>query len=169
VAGLVVITPAAGFTTPMYALLMGLAGGVVCFLGATVVKHAFGYDDSLDAFGVHGLGGTLGAILTGVFAVGAVNGDKSGLLEGNTQQFLNQIYATLITWAIAGVGTFVLLKIVDVVAGLRVSEADEYDGLDLSQHGEAGYNLEDGFGGTLIDETPTAHRHAPAAATVVAS
>jgi Amt family ammonium transporter len=169
VAGLVVITPAAGFTTPMYALLMGLAGGVVCFLGATVVKHAFGYDDSLDAFGVHGLGGTLGAILTGVFAVGAVNGDKSGLLEGNTQQFLNQIYATLITWAIAGVGTFVLLKIVDVVAGLRVSEADEYDGLDLSQHGEAGYNLEDGFGGTLIDETPTSHRHAPAAATVVAS
>jgi Amt family ammonium transporter len=154
VAGLVVITPAAGFTTPMYALLMGAIGGVVCFFGATSLKHALGYDDSLDAFGVHGLGGTLGAVLTGVFAVAAING-KSGLIEGNSQQLINQFIAAGITWVIAGVGSFILLKLVDFVVGLRVSTEEEYEGLDLTQHGESGYNLEEAFGGSVVDETPS--------------
>jgi Amt family ammonium transporter len=160
VAGLVVITPASGYTTPMYALIMGLLAGVVCFLASTSMKHTFGYDDSLDAFGVHGVGGTLGAILTGVFAVAAINSPplltkdgKLGLLEGNTTTFVNQILATIITWVFAAVGAFVLLKITDALVGLRVKESDEYDGLDLSQHGEAGYNFEEaysaGFGATL--------------------
>jgi Amt family ammonium transporter len=154
VAGLVVITPAAGFTTPMYAIIMGFAGGIICFLGATSLKHMLGYDDSLDAFGVHGVGGTLGAILTGVFAVGAVNG-KPGLVDHNPHQVVNQLMAVGLTWAIAAVGSLVLLKIVDVVTGLRVNEDDEYSGLDLSQHGESGYNFEDAFGGRVIEEGPT--------------
>jgi Amt family ammonium transporter len=158
VAGLVVITPAAGFTTPMFALLMGLIGGVACFLASTTLKHALGYDDSLDAFGVHGVGGTLGAILTGVFASSAIENipavytsGKFGLIEGNASLVTAQILATLLTWAIAIVGAFILLKIVDVVTGLRVTESDEYDGLDLTQHGESGYNLEEAFPGTLRD------------------
>ena len=148
VAGLVVITPAAGFTTPMWALVMGAAGGIVCFFGATTLKHALGYDDSLDAFGVHGVGGTLGAMLTGVFAIAAVN-TKPGLIDGNPKQVVNQLIATLITWAIAAIGSFVLLKIVDLVTGLRVSESDEYEGLDITQHGESGYNLEDAYSATF--------------------
>jgi len=155
VAGLVVITPAAGFTTPMYAILMGFIGGVVCFFGATTIKHALGYDDSLDAFGVHGIGGILGAILTGVFAVGSVNG-PTGLIEGNAQQLLNQLLATAVTVVFAGVGSFVLLKITGVVTGgLRLDEEDEYTGLDLSQHGESGYNFEEAFPGTVADDEPT--------------
>ncbi len=147
VAGLVVITPAAGFTTPMYALLMGFLGGGGCFFSATWLKGRLGYDDSLDAFGVHGVGGTLGAILTGVFAVAAVNG-KSGLVEGNGTQLLNQVIATAMTWGIAAIASVVLLKIVDAVVGLRVSEEDEYTGLDLSQHGESGYNLDESYSGS---------------------
>jgi Amt family ammonium transporter len=154
VAGLVVITPAAGYTIPMYALIMGAVGGLVCAIASTSLKHKFGYDDSLDAFGVHGTGGTLGAILTGVFAVASVNlptayaaaegqTAKLGLLEGNSTIMTNQLIATGFTWVIAIVGSLVLLKVVDVLIGLRVSEEDEYQGLDLSQHGEAGYNLED--------------------------
>ena len=163
VAGLVVITPAAGFTTPMYALLMGAIGGVVCLLASTSLKHLLGYDDSLDAFGVHGAGGTLGAILTGVFAVAAVNlpgvyavegaaTQKLGLLEGNSSLIVAQLIATALTWVIAAVGSFVLLKVVDLTLKLRVSEEAEYDGLDLSQHGEAGYRLDDEFGGTVISD-----------------
>jgi Amt family ammonium transporter len=158
VAGLVVITPAAGFVTINSALLMGLIGGVVCFFGATTLKHVLGYDDSLDAFGVHGLGGTLGAILTGVFAVFAINGPpayadgKLGLIEGGTV-IKAQLIATGLTWVLAAVGSFVLLKIVDVACGLRVTESDEYDGLDITQHGERGYNLEEEFGGTVVDTT----------------
>ena len=152
VAGLVVITPAAGFTTPMYAIVMGLIGGVVCFFGATTIKHAMGYDDSLDAFGVHGIGGILGAVLTGVFAVASVNG-PTGLIEGNGQQLLNQLMATGVTIVFAGVGSFVLLKLTSLLTGgLRVNEEDEYTGLDLSQHGESGYNLEEAFPGTVIDD-----------------
>ncbi len=157
VAGLVVITPASGFTTPMYAMVMGFVGGIVCFFGATELKHWFGYDDSLDAFGVHGVGGTVGAVLTGVFAVTAING-KSGLVEGNGRQFLNQLIATLITWVLAGVASFILLKAVDVVCGLRVKESDEYDGLDLSQHGESGYNFEEVFPATVMDAGADANR-----------
>ena len=151
VAGLVVITPAAGFVTPMSALLMGFIGGIVCFLGATVIKHKLGYDDSLDAFGVHGIGGTLGAILTGVFAVAAVNG-KAGLIDGNAGQVTNQLIATAITYAIGGVGTFILLKVVDLAIGLRVTGNDEEEGLDITQHGESGYNLDEEFGGTVLDD-----------------
>ncbi len=146
----------------MYAILMGLIGGTVCFFASTTLKQKFGYDDSLDAFGVHGTGGTAGAILTGVFAVSSVNTaiKYEGLLEGNPRIMVNQTLATLMTWAIAIVGSFVLLKICDVIFGLRVTEADEFDGLDLSQHGESGYNLEDamsatfaggGGGATLLD------------------
>jgi Amt family ammonium transporter len=156
VAGLVVITPAAGFVTINSAIIMGLIGGVACFLAATSLKHALGYDDSLDAFGVHGVGGTLGAVLTGVFAVYAINGPaaytggKLGLLEGGPA-LKAQLIATLITWVLAAVGTFILLKIADVVLGLRVTESDEYDGLDITQHGERGYNLDEEFGGTVLD------------------
>ncbi len=162
VAGLVVITPASGFTTPMYALLMGAIGGVACFFSATTLKHIFNYDDSLDAFGVHGVGGTIGAVLTGVFAVGAINSGKAGLVDGNPGQVVNQLIATALTWGFAIIGSLVLLKIVDVICGLRVSEADEYDGLDITQHGESGYNLEDAYsatyaggGATLVQEDST--------------
>jgi Amt family ammonium transporter len=156
VAGLVVITPAAGFVSPMSAIIMGLLGGIVCFFAATTLKHALGYDDSLDAFGVHGVGGTLGAILTGVFAVSNVpstyTADKFGLITGGTGLITAQLLATGITWGIAAVGAFILLKLVDVVMGLRASESDETDGLDLSQHGESGYILEDDvFGGAISD------------------
>ena len=151
VAGLVAITPASGFVTPMSALIIGLCAGVFCYLMCAKVKQMFGYDDSLDAFGVHGAGGTLGALLTGVFASSSVNpllkdaaGNPiaMGLLEGNAGQFVNQLIGTAIAWGLAIVGTLVILKIVDVVIGLRVSEEHEVQGLDLSQHGEEGYNLE---------------------------
>ncbi len=151
VAGLVAITPASGFVSPMPALLIGAVAGVVCYFMVARVKGKFGYDDSLDAFGVHGIGGTLGALLTGVFATSLVNpvfkdaqGNALpvGLIDGHGGQVLNQLIAVLISWGIAIVGTLVILKIVDLVIGLRVSEQDEIDGLDLSQHGEEGYNFE---------------------------
>ncbi len=142
VAGLVCITPAAGYVTPMSALLMGVAVGVVCFLACTSIKAKFKYDDSLDAFGVHGVGGTLGAILTGVFATRATgafaDGKPLGLLEGGSV-LTAQILATVITWVLAIVATFVILKVLDALMGLRVSRAAEIEGLDLSQHGEEGY------------------------------
>ncbi|WP_254510700.1 ammonium transporter [Anatilimnocola floriformis] len=143
VAGLVVITPAAGFVNCMPALAMGAAGGVVCFFACTKLKSMFGYDDSLDAFGVHGVGGTLGAILTGVFATRACwdinTGRPLGLIEGSSRFFIGQIAATVLTWVFAAVVTFILLKILDATMGLRVSKEDEITGLDLSQHGEEGY------------------------------
>jgi len=148
VAGLVAITPAAGFVGPMAALLIGATAGVVCFAMATKVKAVLGYDDSLDAFGVHGIGGTVGALLTGVFASSVINpifkdaqgkAKASGFLEGNPHQMLNQLIGVLIAWALAGVGTLGILKLVDATVGLRVSENDERLGLDLSQHGEEGY------------------------------
>jgi len=147
VAGLVVITPASGFVTPGAALIMGFAGGIICYFMVVKVKAMFGYDDSLDAFGVHGAGGTLGALLTGVFATRAVNGaiaeGKGGLVDGNGGQILNQAIGVAIAWGIAIVGTLVILKICDIVCGgVRVSAQDEIDGLDLSQHGEEGYSLE---------------------------
>jgi Amt family ammonium transporter len=151
VAGLVAITPAAGFVKPMPALVIGLVAGAFCYWMVARVKARFGYDDSLDAFGVHGAGGTLGALLTGVFAVSSVNpifkdaqGNPlaSGLIEGNPHQLLNQFIAVAIAWGIAIVGTVVILKLVDVTIGLRVSEDEEVQGLDLSQHGEEGYYWE---------------------------
>jgi Amt family ammonium transporter len=145
VAGLVAITPAAGFVTPMSALWIGLIAGVFCYLMVVKVKAAFGYDDSLDAFGVHGAGGTLGAILTGLFANSAINpifgaGKATGLFEGNAHQLLNQLVGVAIAWSLSIVGTLVILFIVDKSIGLRVSEDDEREGLDLSQHGEEGYD-----------------------------
>jgi ammonium transporter, Amt family len=151
VAGLVAITPAAGFVGPMPALLIGLIAGAFCFFMVAKVKEHFGYDDSLDAFGVHGAGGTLGAILTGVFASRYVNpifkdaqGNLlgSGLLDGNARQVLNQGTGIAIAWILAAVGTLVLLKLVDVTIGLRVSDEHETEGLDLTQHGEEGYSVE---------------------------
>jgi len=145
VAGLVAITPASGFVTPMSALWIGLIAGVFCYFMVVKVKAAFGYDDSLDAFGVHGAGGTMGAILTGVFASSAINpifgaGKATGLLEGNGHQVLNQLVGVAIAWTLSIVGTLVILFIVDKLIGLRVSEDDEREGLDLSQHGEEGYD-----------------------------
>ena len=146
VAGLVAITPGAGFVSPMAALIIGFLAGVICYWAVAVLKHKMGYDDSLDAFGVHGVGGTVGAILTGVFATVAVNdgfdGGPMGLLDGNTGQFVNNILGALITWVLAAVATLIILKIVDVTVGLRVDEADEVRGLDLTQHGEEPYGSE---------------------------
>jgi Amt family ammonium transporter len=151
VAGLVAITPAAGFVSPMPALLIGLIAGVFCYWMVAKVKAKFGYDDSLDAFGVHGAGGTLGALLTGVFASSAVNpifrdarGNTlaSGVLEGNAHQLLNQLMGVAIAWGLAIVGTLIVLKVVDITIGLRVNEEEEVQGLDLSQHGEEGYYWE---------------------------
>ena len=151
VAGLVAITPASGFVKPMPALIIGFIAGIFCYYMVVKVKNMLGYDDSLDAFGVHGAGGTLGALLTGVFAVSEINPafkDAAGkvlpvgMLEGNSGQLLNQAIGVAIAWVIAIVGTFIILKIVDAVVGLRVSPEEETTGLDLSQHGEEGYSLE---------------------------
>jgi ammonium transporter, Amt family len=151
VAGLVAITPASGFVTPTSALIIGFSAGVLCYLMCAIVKGKFGYDDSLDVVGVHGAGGTLGAILTGVFATNAINdGLKDaagkplplGLVDGNAQQVLNQTIGVTISWVLAIVGTLVILKICDLLLGVRVETDHEIQGLDLSQHGEEGYILE---------------------------
>jgi ammonium transporter, Amt family len=151
VAGLVAITPASGFVQPFSALAIGAAAGVVCYFMVVKVKKMFGYDDALDAFGVHGIGGTLGAILTGVFATSAINtGLKDsgghvlplGLVDGKGSQVFNQMIGCGIAWAIAIVGTLVILKVCDVLIGLRVSPEQEMEGLDVSQHGEEGYIFE---------------------------
>jgi ammonium transporter, Amt family len=142
VAGLISITPAAGYVNPMPALVIGVAAGVVCFYACTAIKSRFHYDDTLDVFGVHGVGGTLGALLTGVFATRAVNdvshGNPLGLLEGGSA-LKGQAIATTVTWVFAIVATFVILKILDATMGLRVSQQQEIQGLDISQHGEEGY------------------------------
>ncbi len=146
VAGLVAITPASGFVKPVPALLIGAVAGVFCFLMVSKVKAMFGYDDALDAFGVHGMGGTLGAILTGVFATKEVNdlraGAAMGLVDGNGGQVMNQLIATVIAWAVAIVGTLLVLKVVDLTVGLRTTDQEEIAGLDLSMHGEEGYHME---------------------------
>ena len=151
VAGLVAITPASGFVKPFPALLIGFVAGIVCFFMVTAVKSKFGYDDTLDAFGVHGAGGTIGAVLTGVFATSAVNdGLKDsagkvlplGLVDGVPGQVFNQIIGVAISWTLAIVGTLVILKICDAILGARVAPDQELEGLDVSMHGEEGYNLE---------------------------
>jgi Amt family ammonium transporter len=142
VAGLVCITPAAGYVTTMPALAMGVAAGVVCYFACTSLKSFFKYDDSLDAFGVHGVGGTLGAVLTGVFATRAVQnlneGQAIGLIEGGAL-LEGQLVATAATWGVAAVVSFLLLKLLDATMGLRVPTQEELQGLDLTQHGEEGY------------------------------
>jgi Amt family ammonium transporter len=137
VAGLVAITPASGFVDPRGALVIGIAAGVVCYWATTGLKHAMGYDDSLDAFGVHGIGGTVGALLTGVFAVAWVGGDgKSGLIDGNPHQVVIQLYGIACTIVYDAVASFILLKLVDFAIGLRVETDVEREGLDLAIHGE---------------------------------
>jgi Amt family ammonium transporter len=151
VAGLVAITPASGFVQPFPAMLIGLAAGVICFFMVVAIKPKFAYDDSLDAFGVHGCGGTLGAILTGVFATSLVNdGLKDaagkvlplGAVDGNGGQVLNQLIGCAIAWGMAIVGTLVILKICDLTLGVRITKDQEQEGLDLSMHGEEGYIFE---------------------------
>jgi ammonium transporter, Amt family len=151
VAGLVAITPASGFVQPFPALLIGVMAGVLCYFTATSLKHIFKYDDALDAFGVHGCGGTLGALMTGVFATSMVNdGLKDaagkvmplGLVDGHGEQILYQLIGVVISWVIAILGSLIALKIADILVGVRVSKDEEQEGLDLTQHGEEGYLLE---------------------------
>jgi Amt family ammonium transporter len=152
VAGLATITQAAGFVQPISAVLIGLIAGAFCFFMVVKVKGWFGYDDSLDAFGVHGVGGTMGVLLTGIFATSAINPifgkdaagrlKPTGWVDGNAAQVLHQLTAAAIAWGLAMVGTLAILVVVDKLVGLRVSEDDEIQGLDLSQHGEQGYDWE---------------------------
>ncbi|MCC6367564.1 MAG: ammonium transporter [Bryobacterales bacterium] len=151
VAGLVAITPASGFVKPMPALIIGLVAGLVCYSMVAIVKAKAGYDDSLDAFGVHGIGGTLGAVLTGVFATNEVNNalkDSAGkplplgLVDGNAGQIVNQVIGCAISWILAIVATLIILKVCDMVLGVRVDHDEEVQGLDLAMHGEEAYNLE---------------------------
>jgi len=135
VAGLVAITPASGYVGPMGALIIGLISGGACFWGATSLKRMAGYDDSLDAFGVHGVGGIVGALLTGVFAIESIGGTP-GLIEGNPGQVITQIEGILATIVYCGVGSFIILKGIDAIIGLRVDKEVEIEGLDINLHGE---------------------------------
>jgi len=149
VAGLATITPASGFVTIPVAFCIGLCGGMVCYWAVTKLKSRFAYDDSLDVFGVHGVGSTVGLLLTGLFASVTVNpaiggtfqsGGKIVSLAGGAAQFVNQLRGVLFTAALAGTATFLLLKLVNATVGLRVTAEDEDSGLDLTQHGESAYN-----------------------------
>jgi Amt family ammonium transporter len=148
VSGLVVITPAAGFVTPMTALFIGLCAGIACYFAVDELKHLFGYDDTLDVFGIHGVAGIIGAVMTGVFATSAVNPifkDAAGValpvgyVDGNAMQIVNQLIAICLAILFAGGGSFIILKVVDTIFGLRVEEQHEIAGLDLTQHGEVAY------------------------------
>ncbi|HEX2796493.1 MAG TPA: ammonium transporter [Immundisolibacter sp.] len=139
VAGLVAITPASGFVGPMGALVIGAVAGVLCFLGATKMKRAFGYDDSLDVFGVHGIGGIIGALLTGVFAAASLGGVKTEF--DMAAQLWIQLKGVLVTVGFSGIATFIILKVIDLVIGLRATPEQENEGLDLALHDERGYNL----------------------------
>jgi Amt family ammonium transporter len=139
VAGLVCITPAAGFVGPISAVIMGLAAGPICY-GAVMLKGRLGYDDALDAFGIHGVGGALGAILTGVFAAG-VWGGTDGLIAGNSHLFIENLIGVLAAAAYSMTVTFVILKLLDLTVGLRVTSDAESEGLDTSLHGEEGYHM----------------------------
>lgn len=150
VAGLVGVTPAAGFVTPMSAIIIGLLVGIGCYFMVAEIKHLFGYDDTLDVFGIHGFGGTLGAILTGIFATSEVNPifkDANGnalpvgLLEGNSAQVVNQLIGIGVAISFAVIGSYLILKFVDILIGVRVSEIQEIEGLDATQHGEIGYSF----------------------------
>ncbi len=135
VAGLVAITPASGFVGPVGSLCIGIAAGSFCYWGCTGLKHMLGYDDALDAFGVHAVGGAVGALLTGVFAVEQYGG-TAGLIEGNPVQLLNQIEGLVIVFVYDAIVSLIILKVVDIFIGLRVSEEVEREGLDLALHGE---------------------------------
>jgi Amt family ammonium transporter len=141
VAGLVAITPAAGFVNVGGAIVIGIAAGIIPFFAVAALKPKLGYDDTLDAFGIHGIGGTIGAILTGIFADPAINEAGKGLLYGNPGQLLTQIIAVAVTLAYSGIMTFVIFMVIRILVGLRVDPEDEITGLDESQHGEKAYNL----------------------------
>jgi Amt family ammonium transporter len=163
VAGLVAITPASGFVGPVSAILIGVGGGILCFFACNL-KARFGYDDSLDVVGVHGVGGTWGALATGLFASKAINAaGADGLFYGNPGQLGIQAVSVLATWAFAFLGSYVLLKVVDALVGLRVTEEEEFLGLDVSQHSENAYAFEvSGYGGGHSPFTePGARREAP--------
>jgi Amt family ammonium transporter len=165
VAGLVAITPAAGFVTPMASIVIGAVAGVICYLACNF-KSKLGYDDSLDVVGVHGVGGTWGAIATGIFATKIVNdAGGDGLLYGNPKQLWIQIMAVLVTWILGFVATTIILKVLDATMGLRVSDEDEMAGLDLSQHSETAYAL----GGSSYGEYSTAGTAAGLAETMRAA
>src|SRR4029077_3109821 len=136
VAGLVAITPASGFVGPLGSFAIGAAAGIVCYWGVTGLKHMLGYDDALDAFGVHAVGGIVGALLTGVFAIEQY-GDTPGLIEGNPMQFVNQCIGVLIVIAYDVIVSLIILKVIDAIIGLRVTKEIEQEGLDLALHGEA--------------------------------
>src|SRR5690606_39172514 len=138
VAGLVAITPASGFVAPGGALAIGLIAGIVCYWASTSLKNRLGYDDSLDVFGIHGIGGIVGALLTGVFAVAAIGGSDGplGLLEGNAGQLVLQAYGVVVTIVYTAIVSYIILKIIDALMGLRVDKETERDGLDLRLHGE---------------------------------
>ena len=151
VAGLATITQASGFVEPFPAVLIGLMGGVICFTMVAVVKSKFGYDDSLDAFGVHGIGGIIGCTMTGVFGTNLINdglklanGQSApiGWVDGNAKQIVNQMEGAAIAIFVAVVGSLVALKIADMVSGLKMSEAEQADGMDVVIHGEEGYSLD---------------------------
>jgi Amt family ammonium transporter len=152
VAGLVAITPAAGFVGPMGALAIGLIAGVACY-GGVLLKHRLGYDDSLDVFGVHGVGGLLGALLTGVFAAKVWNpAGQDGLLKGHPGVLGEQLIGVAASAAYAGIGTLVLLKVLDKLMGLRADKDDELEGLDVTLHGEEAYALAEGPGARAYHE-----------------
>jgi Amt family ammonium transporter len=149
VAGLATITPASGFVTIPAAFAIGLCGGAACYFAVTKLKSAFGYDDSLDVFGVHGVGSTIGLLLVGFLANPAVNGliattfktcGAAVSLAGSAAQFKNQVIGVLVTAVFSAVATFIILKLVNAIVGLRVTPEEEHSGLDLTQHGESGYN-----------------------------
>jgi Amt family ammonium transporter len=142
VAGLVAITPAAGFVTVPAAIIIGLGAGAICFFAVQLIKERFGVDDALDVFGVHGVGGTWGALATGIFATTSVNpAGANGLLYGNPNQLLIQLAAVAISWAYSAIMTFIILKAIDALIGIRVAEEEEVLGLDSSQHGEVAYQV----------------------------
>ena len=150
IAGLVAITPAAGFVGPMASVFIGLVGGLVCYTAVAVMKHRLGYDDSLDAFGIHGIGGTWGSIATGIFATTAINpAGADGLIYGETHLFIAQVISTVVAYALAICGSYVLYKIVDHFISMRVDEAEEIAGLDLVEHGERGYSNDTLVGSVL--------------------
>ncbi|MPM85126.1 Ammonium transporter [bioreactor metagenome] len=158
-AGLVAITPAAGFVAPGPSVIIGLVGGVVCYGAVSVAKHRFGYDDALDAFGVHGIGGTWGAIATGIFASKAVNpAGADGLLYGNPELLPTQLLATVAAWVFGAVMSFAILKVLGLFMKLRVDEQAESAGLDLSEHGERGYAYQDLVAGFPVSHTSVLSR-----------
>ncbi|WP_084575720.1 ammonium transporter [Sporomusa malonica] len=151
IAGLVAITPAAGFVTIMSAIIMGLVGGIICFFAVAVAKHKLGYDDSLDAFGVHGVGGTWGAIATGLFASTAVNpAGADGFFYGNAAQVLKQLVGVGTSWVFAAVMTFVIIKAIGLVMQIKADEEQQVQGMDVTEHGERGYAYQDLMTGSPI-------------------